>query len=384
MARRVFFHIGAPKTGTTYLQRIMWQNRAALASSGVLIPGDDYRDRVWATEVVREMPLVDARAERAWDLIVRQIRGFDGDAVLSHEFFSAASKEQAERAIAALAPAQVHVVYTARDLTRLIPALWQERLKYRFTGKFSEFEPAPLSSPPKAHWSWRTIDVVDALQRWGATLPPERVHVVTVPGPGAPRDLLWRRFAQACDFDPDIADLDLPSANESMGLVESELLRRVNPRIGEEIRGVIEVPTWVRDYLGLRVLAERDGERIGLGQARHTQMRERSLTAVATLRDAGYDVVGDLDELVAPKEAPGLRQPEAVTNDELLDVALDVIAQMLSDYRQVARERRDLERELSGRPTVSSAGSFTVRARRGVQRRLRRLRRLARRRARRV
>jgi hypothetical protein len=353
----VFFHIGAPKTGTTYLQRIMWSNRRALASIGVLIPGDDYRDRVWATEVIREMPLVDARAERAWDLIVRQIRGFAGDAVLSHEFFSAASKEQAERAIATLAPAEVHVVYTARDLTRLIPALWQERLKYRFTGKFSEFEPAPLSSPPKAHWSWRTIDVVDALQRWGATLPPEHVHVVTVPGPGAPRNLLWRRFAQACDFDPDVADLDLPAANESMGLVESELLRRVNPRIGEEIRGVIEIPTWVRDYLGLRVLAERDGEKIGLGPARHTQMRERSLTAVAALRDAGYDVVGDLDDLVAPPEAPALRQPEAVTNDELLDVALDVIAQMLSDYRAVARERRDLKRELlSGTPPRSLVG----------------------------
>ena len=115
MARRVFFHIGAPKTGTTYLQRIMWSNRKALASIGVLIPGDDYRDRVWATEVIREMPLVDARAERAWDLIVRQIRAFEGDAVLSHEFFSAASKEQAERAIGSLSGDVHHQDRTETD-----------------------------------------------------------------------------------------------------------------------------------------------------------------------------------------------------------------------------------------------------------------------------
>jgi hypothetical protein len=288
----------------------------------------------------------DQRAAAAWDRIVREVRAFDGDAVISHEFFSSASKEQAGRAIDALAPAEVHLVYTARDLTRLIPDLWQERLKYRYQGTFADFRPAPVTAPPRAHWSWRTIDAVDVLQRWASTLPPELVHVVTVPRPGAPRTVLWDRFAMACGLDPAIVSLDLPATNESMGLVESELLRRINPRIGEEISGLTEVPTWVRDYLGLRVLAERKGERIGLDPHRHARMRKRSITAVEQLRQAGYDVVGDLHELIAPVAAPPFRQPEDVSTEELLDASLDVIAQMLSDYREVARERQQLRRRV--------------------------------------
>ena len=33
MAARVFLHIGLPKTGTTYLQSVLWGSKAALASS---------------------------------------------------------------------------------------------------------------------------------------------------------------------------------------------------------------------------------------------------------------------------------------------------------------------------------------------------------------
>jgi hypothetical protein len=37
---RVYLHIGAPKTGTTYLQEVLFRNRARLAEHGVLYPGD--------------------------------------------------------------------------------------------------------------------------------------------------------------------------------------------------------------------------------------------------------------------------------------------------------------------------------------------------------
>lgn len=346
MARRVFFHIGAPKTGTTYLQRIMWHNRVAMRDAGVLFAGEKFLDRVWATQTVRDMRQPHEMAATAWTRTVDQIHRFDGDAIISHEFFSAASAQQARRALQDLAPSEVHLVYTARDLTRLLPALWQERLKYRFTDELSTFDPEPLSSPPDRHWSWRTIDAADVLSRWRGGLPPSHVHVVTVPEGSPARDLLWRRFADACDFDPGIVDPDLPTANESMGLVESELLRRVNPRIDAQIKGQHEVPRWVRNYLALSVLAPRKGQRIGLDQPSHTRVRERSAAVVADLRVNGYDVIGDLDELVAPDTAPPVRAPEDISDGELLDVALDTIGQMLSDYRRVSRRRDELRQEL--------------------------------------
>ena len=56
MARTVFFHVGLPKTGTTYLQTMMWHNRAELARQGVLLPGESSRQHLWASGVVREDP----------------------------------------------------------------------------------------------------------------------------------------------------------------------------------------------------------------------------------------------------------------------------------------------------------------------------------------
>jgi len=40
MLGRVYVHIGLPKTGTSYLQRTLWRNRAELARVGVYLPGE--------------------------------------------------------------------------------------------------------------------------------------------------------------------------------------------------------------------------------------------------------------------------------------------------------------------------------------------------------
>lgn len=340
MARTVFFHIGAPKSGTTFLQAVLWGNRDVLRGQGVLFPGDFWQDRAWSTNVVRERANVPhQRARTSWDRLVAQTQAFDGTAIISHEFFAAADRDQAERAIARLAPAEVHVVYTARDFVRQVPALWQEQVKFRLTTPLAEYEPEPLSAGPGSHFGWRGLDVVDALRRWGAGLPPERVHVVTVPPAGSRHGLLWERFATLCGIDPASCDTEVGRVNQSLGAVEAELLRRVNPRISEEIRGAGEVPAWVRDYLAHSVLVPRGGERIGLTHEQVVVLRDKAKEVVRALEEAHYDVVGDLQELIPPDDLPSSKQPGDVTDAELLDAALDTIAVMLKDQRDMTRER---------------------------------------------
>jgi hypothetical protein len=142
-----------------------------------------------------------------------------------------------------------------------------------------------------------------------------------------------------CGIDPDSCDTDLGRANQSLGSVEAELLRRVNPRISNEIRGPREVPTWVRDYLGHAVLVPHGGTRFGLSPKRVDDLREMSREAVRRLDFAGYDVVGDLKELIPPDDLPEARQPEDSTETELLEAALDTIAVMLENHRDVAKDR---------------------------------------------
>ncbi len=355
MARRVVFHVGTLKTGTTYLQKVMWENRAALAESGVLFAGEYYRDRVWATQTVRGMGTPHARARTAWDRITRQVNEFPGDAVISHEFFGGASEEQAQAAKDRFPDAEISVVVTARDLVGIFPAFWQEQVKFGFTDAFADYDPLPLESPPNKHWSWRTIDAADVLRRWSGGLPPERVAVVTMPPPGSPRDLLWRRFSDACGFDGSVASLDLPAVNESMGVAETELLRRVNEGLAEELRPSPEPARWVRGYLGLDVLAPRRGEKLRVTPARAAVLRERGEQIVAGIRDAGYRVVGELDDVVGPAEVPEARQPEEVDDAELLSVALDTINTMLVDHRRLSLENDRLRR--AGKSAAASGES---------------------------
>ena len=58
MTERVYLHVGTPKSGTTYLQRVLDHNRERLAAAGVLVVGDEHVDRVHAALVVREDPRV--------------------------------------------------------------------------------------------------------------------------------------------------------------------------------------------------------------------------------------------------------------------------------------------------------------------------------------
>src|ERR1700754_1132007 len=35
----VYLHIGAPKSGTTFIQNVLWRNKEVLAEQGVVLPG---------------------------------------------------------------------------------------------------------------------------------------------------------------------------------------------------------------------------------------------------------------------------------------------------------------------------------------------------------
>ena len=50
---KVFLHIGEPKTGTTFIQQVMWSNRAELAAEGVVLPGHHPQDHYRASQDLR-------------------------------------------------------------------------------------------------------------------------------------------------------------------------------------------------------------------------------------------------------------------------------------------------------------------------------------------
>ena len=260
---RVLVHVGAPKTGTSFVQDVLWLNRESLAEQGVLYPADRFDEHFLAALDLMQLQWggLEQQAVGAWDRLAGHVREWRGTAIVSHEILATASRQQVRRALDSFGDAEVHVVLSARDLVRQIPAEWQENLKHRRTLGYRAFLDTITDgrrSSELASWFWGVQEVPDILDRWGGSLPPERVHLVTVPKPGADPGLLWQRFASVFGLDAAALAPDTTRANPSLGVPETALLRRVNRRVNQGVLVGDDYRLFVRELLAHQTLSRRN------------------------------------------------------------------------------------------------------------------------------
>lgn len=362
MGREVYLHVGAPKTGTTYLQRILARNRDRLRETGLLYAGSAPRAHFWAAQDLRGFNFKgyhDPNVDGAWQRLVDDIKRWRGPAIVDHELLAAANRKQIDRVFDDLHFADIHIVWTARDLARQLPAAWQERVKNRETLTFHEFLKmvyAALHEKPP-HPFWRYHDTPAVLARWSRGLPAENVHLITVPASGAPRELLWQRFASVLGRDPEAYDLDIEHGNKSLGAAEAGVLRYLNEMIADA-----EVPwpiyaTNVKNGVAT-ILAERAGQDIELPPEDFAWAVQWSRDAVRELSSRGYHIVGDLSALI-PASRPVGQDPDDLPLDALADAAMAALAAMVENT--VRRRTRSADTE--HRPNSASGALRRVAAR---------------------
>jgi hypothetical protein len=346
VADPVFVHIGPPKTGTTYLQAVLWSNRATLKDQGILVPGRSPVSQFHATVDLLERDPMRIGADRtkgAWDALLDELLAWDGAAIISHENLGFADGEQADRAKLGLKAKHIHIIFTAREFSRIVPAMWQERLKNRSGSTWRDYIDGLTGSGgwnPKAFWHQYTGA---GLLAWAEGLPAEQVHVVTVPPSGAPPTLLWERFVSVLGVDPATCSTDVPRSNESLGVVESAFLRRFNAAATDVDWDAYRAH--VKHFLAPQILAQReDSRRITVRPDELAPLTERARELIDTIRDHGFDVVGDLDDL---RRAPGptdADQPGAVDDvgdDEVLKTAFDAVAGLVAHSEELRRARQE-------------------------------------------
>ena len=337
-ASRVFFHIGEPKTGTTFLQQVMWSNRAELASQGVVLPGHHAQDHFRASQDLRGIQKLASDPAGSWagewDILAQQARQADKTAVISHELFSAADAEQAERAVASLQPAEVHIVITVRDMASLLPAEWQETIKHRNTRGWEDWRADVIDTESVAEdrrrfWFWRVHDTLAIGRLWSQYVPPERIHMITMAPRGKGTSLLWQRFATLLGADPGSADISRARPNASLGLAEIETLRRLNEALPAE------VPDWfymwnVKEAVAHTALADRPaGDRLVLPTDREAWAKDQAEVLIAGLQNSGYDLIGDLNELRPRQHAIPGASPAGQPAEQMLDAAVQAAAALV-------------------------------------------------------
>jgi len=346
----VLLHVGCPKTGTSYLQDVLFRNQSVLREHDILYPADRFDAHFLAALDLMTLPWggIETEAVGAWDRLAEQVREWPGTSIVSHEIFARATPTQVERALASLGDAEVHLVLSARDLVRQIPAEWQENVKHRSHityGRFLRTIRDPERDSRIGSWFWAVQEVPDILERWGASLPPEHVHVVTLPPSGADRGELWRRFSRTFGLDDLPLDLTAERENPSLGVPETALLRTVN----ERVTSIIAPPDYrplVRETLAHQTLSRRVAStRLGLAPDDHAWARELSQGWIDVLAERGYDVVGSLDDLLGPDPGP-FADPDSVPAEDLLPPALDAISALLVEAARLRAVEERLHEEL--------------------------------------
>ena len=350
-------HVGAPKTGTTYLQDRLTLNAAALERHGVHFPvvSHDGHFRPALDLLGMTWGGLQQDVDGEWDALVTRVRRLTGTVVISHEVLAAAHPHQVERVmgdLADLGDTEVHVVYSARDLARQVPAEWQEGIKHQrkvsFAGFLEQVRRAERTDPTL--WFWRVQSLPDVLTRWTAGLPPERVHLVTVPQAGAPRDLLWERYCRAFGIDPAWAPEESERANVSIGNAETVLLRKLNRRLRRAGLSSEDYRHWIREVVVHRTLAQREGmKRVTLPPSAFGWAAEVAEEWVDWVRGSGIDVIGDVADLrpVPPDEGAVWADPDRPRRADMLDAAVDAIVALTLE----AASRPDPSEQLASRLT---------------------------------
>lgn len=371
MARRVFVHVGLPKAGSTFLQTTMWQNRELLRSRGFLYPGSKRMDHYHASQAIRgtSRKALGPHAD-TWDRLRDELNGWSGDGLLSHEFLSMTTGAQAQDLVASL-EGEVHVVVVLRDYVRQFPAVWQEALKMNSDLSVDDYMDEVLGRRVRGAWGWRSQDVPAVLEEWSQAVPAHRLHVITVPPPGAPRNLLWDRWTQVLGLDTTGFDMETAHPNESLGAPQAALLQRVKPHLTGPLRKGPERHRWVRGYFAHDVLVPQRGPRLGLREDHRAALAEASAAAVAAVRDGGYPLAGDLDDL-QPADEPDLARPSEVSDAELVEVAAVALERMIRDVRRLTLAQQRRRGRTGARSVPRRAAGLVSRARRRLARRGRR------------
>ena len=367
---RVFLHIGLAKTGTTSIQAALEHSQERYAGHGLCLPlGRHHAHRL-----------------AAYDLVGRRIEGDEGSpagslrrlvealdscgsprAVVSEELLALARPRHVRRLGRELAGHELEVVVGVRDLGRTLLSGWQQEVVNAQTFGWRAFADAvrdPNRGAVRAGVAfWVRHDVLRVLDTWERLVPRERVHVVTVPPPGAPPEVLLDRFAEAVGLPAGVLRLDGPVLNTSLGAVELEVVRRLNVRLADLPR---------RQYLavvqrGVRPGLERASSRkLSLPPEDLDWIAERGDELVAGLRERGYRVHGDLEELrtralaVDPAAARAEeRRIDDVTPEELLEASAEALASLGRAHGAlVGRHRRAVGPRVEEAAVVERAGSW--------------------------
>jgi hypothetical protein len=324
----VYLHVGPVKTGSSYLQSIMWNSRDALREQGILLPITHPNEFFLAANDVQDgqFTLVETPgSEGAWARVAVRATSWPGRVLITCELLGFSEQDHVQRIANSLAPATLHLIVMARCRADVLPSIYQEKIKMVDPDQsWEDF----LRAYRASHGAWRHSPGA-ILGRWLPHVDRQRMHVITVPQHRADSFLL-HRFTQILGIDDSRLVTASALANASLDVIDVELLRMVTARTAGQLdrraqRGLIN------DRL-LPVLQRLDRPRrpFRLPASFQLLMTEAAARDIEAISATGCHVHGDLDELLPGSGAFEVDREarDQVPQADVLNVAIDALVTM--------------------------------------------------------
>ncbi len=347
MPTPVYLHVGARKSGTTSLQRSLRLSVEELAAQGVNLLYATREEQVRRQVVPIRGYLTsgdDTAARQSLRELAEGIRSRpEMTHLLSLETLAELPRPATDLIVAELAEFEVHVVVTARHWVLTLPSEWQQMVKSRLTISYPDFLAAVRDRTPDAAEFLAMQDVPAIVERWGALLPPERVHVIACPPRSRNVGTLLDLFCGLVGIDP--ASLKVPAGdlNTSISLDQAELIRRINADLGDRLtKPGADYDVGVRGWIVRGSMQPRATESIRIPQEFVEWAVAEARQQYDDLLVAGVDVVGRPEDLL-PDGDP-LTGPLQVGEDAVAAAAVATLADLAQQhYDEVRASRRRID-----------------------------------------
>ena len=308
-------HIGAPKCGSTALQSAFHQNRDALRSDGVTYIGESSH---WISAAKAVAEVSDRLSRKTppiseWKRLVKEVGSVtSGTALISSEWFAAASEASIQRIVNDLDAKRLHAVLMIRPLTSTLPSAWQQGLKLGGRQGLSEWLDTVLSHPedPRSKRVWSKHRYDQIAQRWVSALGRERVTVV-VADESDPA-YIFTAFSQILGLKQGSLSAPPKLTNPSLSAFEADTLAELNKIYFDRGGTLYAYRSGVLRTFDGYVNSIRSGaaQRSAISPAQMPAVQALNTSIAAGIREAGCRVLGDLDRFANAQQANRATPPE--------------------------------------------------------------------------
>jgi len=300
-------HIGAPKCGSTALQSAFYQNRDALQSEGVTYIGESSHWISAAKAVAEVSDRISGKNPpiSEWERLVKKVNAVtSGTALISSEWFSAASEASVQRIVSDLDANRLHAVLVIRPLTSTLPSAWQQGLKLGGKQALSEWLDTVLIHPedPRSKRVWSKHRYDQIAERWITALGRERVTVVVADE--SDPTYIFMALSQILGLRQGSLSAPPKRTNPSLSAFEADALAELNKIYFERGGTLYAYRSGVLRTFDGYVNSLRSGstQRSTISPAQLPAVQALNTSIATGIREAGCRVLGDLDQFANPQQ----------------------------------------------------------------------------------